>query len=170
MIKFSVTQNGSRLATSKYNWDEKTKTFSSNENELVLDFNGIDGVTFKTVYSCTFNTGDNCTFKTGWNCTFKTVAYCTFKTGENCTFNTGYYCTFNTGDNCTFNTGENCFATRYNVKGVIEIPEKKTIKLNGYGISGYTEIKEEIKEEIKKTNCEGKVVEIEGKKYKLVSV
>ena len=86
----------------------------------------------------------------------------TFRTGYSCTFNTGSYCTFKTGYSCTFKTGDNCFVTRYDVKGVIEIPEKKTIKLNGYGISGYTEIKE--------VSCEGKVVEIEGKKYKLVSV
>ena len=69
---------------------------------------------------------------------FSDYSEVTFKTGSSCTFKTGAYCTFKTGDNC--------FVTRYDVKGVIEIPEKKTIKLNGYGISGYTEIKEEIKE------------------------
>ena len=138
---FSVTQHGKELDKSKYVWDENNKVFSTKEDNLVLDFSDYSEVIFKTGSSCTFKTGSSCTFKTG--------------------------------DNCTFNTGENCFVTRYDVKGVIEIPEKKTIKLNGYGISGYTEIKEEIKEEIKKTNCEGKVVEIveiEGKKYKLVSV
>jgi hypothetical protein len=52
--------------------------------------------------------------------------------------------------------------TRYDVKGVTEIPVYKTIKLNGYIIAGYTII-----EEKKETSCDGKIVEIDGKKYKL---
>jgi hypothetical protein len=43
------------------------------------------------------------------------------------------------------------------------IPVDKKIKLNGLGTSGYKEIKEEIKE----TNCNGKVVIIDGKEYTL---
>ena len=106
-MNFSVTQNGQELSKKKYTWDESTKTFSTNENFLTLDFSQIDGVTF--------NTGWNCTFNTGWNCTFNTGYYCTFNTGSNCTFNTGYYCTFNTGDNCTFKTGSYCtFNTGWN--------------------------------------------------------
>ena len=76
MLNFSVTQNGKPLNTSLYTWDEKTRTFSTKENGLVLDFTGID--------DCTFDTGYNCTFKTGYNCTFKTGSRCTFKTGDYC--------------------------------------------------------------------------------------
>jgi hypothetical protein len=167
---FSVTQNGIELDKSKYNWDEVNKVFSTNENFLVLDFSDYFGVIFLTGSYCTFTTGLNCIFNTGWNCTFNTGSYCTFKTGSDCTFNTGSDCTFNTGCNCTFKTGDNCVIIRYDVKGVIEIPKNKTIKLktinlNGYRISGYTEIEEKLIQ-----TCEGKVVKIEGKKYKLVSV
>jgi hypothetical protein len=163
-MNFSVTQNGKPLHPSKYNWNEKTKTFSTNtsEDNLVLDFNDIYGVTFKTGSNCTFKTGDNCTFNTGSHCTFNTGSECTFttvhsctfttswnctfKTGDNCTFITGLGCTFTTGDNCTFttdsdctfNTGSNCVAIRYDVTGIIELPNRKTIKLNGYQIPGYT--------------------------------
>ena len=106
MNYYSITQNGKPLDKSKYTIDEKSKTFSSNEDDLVLDFHGLGGWTFKT--------GSNCTFKTGWDCTFKTGDHCTFNTGSNCTFNTGSYCTFNTGSNCTFKTGSNCtFKTGY---------------------------------------------------------
>jgi hypothetical protein len=35
---FSVTKNGKKLDKSLYNWDEKTKTFSTKESGLVLDF------------------------------------------------------------------------------------------------------------------------------------
>jgi hypothetical protein len=53
---------------------------------------------------------------------------------------------------------------RWDVKGVTEIPENKTIKLNGYEIAGYTLVEE--KKEI--YSCDGKIVEIDGKKYKLI--
>jgi co-chaperonin GroES (HSP10) len=185
---FSVTQNGKELDKSKYNWDERTKTFSTNENNLVLDFSDYFGCTFKTDSSCTFNTASGCTFETGFDCifdtdsgcTFKTDSGCTFKTGSDCTFNTGNNCTFktasgctfktgdncifNTGSGCTFKTGDNCVGIRCDVKGIIEIPKNKIIKLNGYGVAGYIFVEEKI--EI--PSCNGKIVEIDGKKYKLV--
>ena len=79
-------QNGKPLDLEKFEWDEKTNTFSSKENYLVIDFNEID--------DCTFDTGSGCTFKTGSGCTFKTDYGCTFKTGSGCTFKTGYGCTW----------------------------------------------------------------------------
>jgi len=170
-MNYSVTQNGKPLDPSKYNWDENTKTFSTKENNLVLDFLCILNCTFKTGFNCTFNTGSGCTFNTGLNCTFNTDSDCTFNTGSGCTFNTDYNCTFNTGSgctfntgfNCTFNTGDNCVAIRRDVKGITEIPKNKTIKFNRYDVTGYTFV-----EEPKPETCEGKIVEIEGKKYKLV--
>jgi hypothetical protein len=193
---FSVTQYGKELDKSKYTWD-KNKVFSTTENNLVLDFSDYTEVifktgdyctfktghsctfktghscTFNTGYACTFKTGSECTFKTGDYCTFKTDAYCTFKTDSYCTFNTssfctfktGSYCAFHTGDTCTFKTGNNCVAIRYDVKGITEIPKDITIKLNNYGVSGYTTVPED-----KPNTCNGKVVEIDGKKYKLQEI
>jgi hypothetical protein len=188
MTKFSVIKNGRPLSKKLYTWNEKTKTFSTKEDGLVLDFTGVNGVTFntgsdctfKTWHDCTFDTGFYCTFKTGFDCTFNTGSYCTFKTSFGCTFNTGYSCTFLTGSSCAFKTGsdctfktgpkctltvrDNCFVTRLDVKGVTKIPTGKKIQLNDYGISGYAVIKE--KKEV--PPCNGKAVEIDGKKYKLV--
>lgn len=139
MEQFSVTKDGKPLDKSLYTWDEKTRTLSTTENNLVLDFSGLDNCAFKTGSICTFNTGHNCTFDTGWDCTFKTDyscifytgsgctfdtdwgctfrtdSYCTFNTGHKCTFKTGLGCTFDTGDNCTFKTDWDCtFDTGYN--------------------------------------------------------
>ena len=75
-MNFSVTKNGKELDPSLYTWDESTRTFATRENDLVLDFSALDGVTF--------DTGDNCAFYT-WHS-------CTFKTGYGCTFDTGYGC------------------------------------------------------------------------------
>jgi hypothetical protein len=165
---FSITKNGIELGKSRYNWDEKTRTLSTTENYLVLDFSDYFGVTFKTGHSCIFKTGSSCTFDTGNYCTFKTGHYCTFNTGSNCTFDTGYSCIFKTGFNCTFNTGSNCVAIRFDVKGITEIPKDITIKFNDYGIYGYTMIQEN---KPKPSNpCNGKVVEVDGKKYKLQEI
>jgi len=68
MLSFLITKNGKELDKSLYTWDEETRTFSTDENNLVLDFSNIDSCTFKTGHSCTFNTGSNCTFNTNSNC------------------------------------------------------------------------------------------------------
>jgi hypothetical protein len=154
IINFRVTKNNAPLDPSLYTWDDKTWTFSTKEEDLLLDFTNEYGITFKTGSNCSFKTGSGCTFRTGKNCTFdtrygcsfKTEFNCTFKTGAFCTFDTGSYCTFNTGYDCTFKVGsgsifytwENCFATRYDVKGVMEIPAGIKIKLNDHEVAGYT--------------------------------
>ena len=115
-IQKRVSQNGKSLDFDKFSWDEKTRTFFTNECYLVLDFKDInniifkagDGCTFDTGYGCTFDTGCRCTFKTGWGCNFKTGPSCTFDTDNHCTFDTDNHCMFDTGDNCTFNTGWGC--------------------------------------------------------------
>jgi len=108
MYSFSVTKNGKELDSSLYTWDEETKTFSTKESNLVLNFNNLNEVTFNTGLRCIFNTGSYCTFNTGSECTFDTGSDCTFDTGLDCTFNTGSDCTFDTGLDCTFNTESDC--------------------------------------------------------------
>jgi len=107
-VQQRVLQNGKPLALSKFTWDKKTRTFASLEDNLVVDFAGIDDCTFTTGYDCTFDTGGGCTFTTGGDCTFTTGYDCTFKTGWRCTFDTGWRCTFKTGCDCTFKTGWRC--------------------------------------------------------------
>ncbi len=108
MTKFSVTQNGTPLSETKYTWDDASKTFSTTERKLVLDFSGINGCTFKAGSYCTFDTGSSCTFDTSFNCIFKTKSDCTFDTGSDCNFTTGTNCNFKTDWSCTFNTGSDC--------------------------------------------------------------
>lgn len=168
-IQQRVSQDGQPLSLDKFEWDEKTNTFSSDESNLVLDFNGINNCTFKTGsyctfktgFDCTFKTGFNCTFKTGFNCTFDTGSDCTFKTDSYCTFNTGSYCTFNTGSNCTFNTGSDCVIVRRDIYEIIEPEEDKKIKLNEYGIKGFY-VDDEPDDEVEIT-VEGKTKRISRK-------
>jgi len=123
-VQQRILKNGKPLDMDRFNWDGKTRTFSSDEYGLVIDFSDIDNCifktgsncvfitesrcTFKTGNECTFNTGSECTFDTKWKCTFHTGAGCTFKTEWDCVFNTEWYCTFNTGADCTFKTGSDC--------------------------------------------------------------
>jgi len=123
-VQKRVLQHGKPLDLDKFYWCEETRTFSSSENNLVIDFNGEDycivtmgnncifttssNCSFKTGDYCTFETGKSCTFETGSNCTFTTSSGCIFKTLNSCTFKTGDYCTFETGDDCIFKTGDYC--------------------------------------------------------------
>jgi len=130
-VQQRVLKNGKPLDLDLFEWNEKTNTFSSLEDELVLDFKNISHCIFETGSYCTFETGHGCTFKTGSDCTFNakfecifntksncifsTKSHCTFKTGSHCTFNTSYTCTFKTGSHCTFNASFECFfSTKYN--------------------------------------------------------
>ena len=128
-IDFSVTKNGKELDKSLYTWDENSKTFSTCENGLVLDFISVNGCTFKTGGDCTFKTGFGCTFKTGYDCTFDTGGDCTFKTDDDCTFDTGDCCTFKTDDYCTFKTGEECVAVRRGIFEIIKLEKGVKIKI-----------------------------------------
>ena len=155
-VQKRVLKNGEPLALHLFEWDEKTNTFSSKENGLVLDFKHISSCTFKTGPYCTFDTGSYCVFNTGSYCTFKTGSYCTFKTGPYCTFDTCYNCVFDTGSICTFKTGKNSVIIRRDVFEVIALTEEtNNIRLNPYGIKGYEVISDKVKIII-----DGKEVEI----------
>ncbi len=136
-VQQRVLQNGKPLDLDKFSWDEATKTFSTIENNLILDFTGTECFTFITGNHCTFKTGWYCTFKTGHRCTFITGDYCTFTTGDSCIFTTGWYCTLKTGYNCTITTGIYCVCIRRDVFEFFEIPEKTKIQLNEYGVKGF---------------------------------
>jgi len=112
-VQQRVLQAGKPLDLEKFSWNENTNTFSSNEDNLVIDFQNISYCTFKTGSDCTFTTGSDCTFTTRYSCTFKTGSYCTFTTGHFCTFKTGHFCTFKTYSYCTFKTVDNCTFTTY---------------------------------------------------------
>jgi len=163
-MEYSITKGGIALDKSLYTLDEETKTFSSNVNGLVLDFSNEDNCTFDTGYKCifktgpgctfdtssgcTFDTGSGCIFKTGPDCTFKAGSDCTFdtsyrcifKAGSGCTFDTSFDCIFDTDSDCTFDTGFNSVVVRRDVYEVIELEEGVGIKLNGYGIKGFTKV------------------------------
>lgn len=108
MSEFSVTQNGKPLDKSKYTWNKETRTFTTKEDDLVLDFSKNNSITFNTGSRCIFKAGDDCKFNTLDNCTFTTGSKCEFNTGERCNFNVENYCVFNTKDYCHFNARNNC--------------------------------------------------------------
>ena len=132
-------------------------TFNTGHNCI---FDTGSNCTFKTGSDCTFDTGDSCTFDTGSNCTFNTGHNCIFDTGRSCTFDTGDSCTFDTGDSCTFTCGEKCVCIRRDIYEVIEIPENKTIKLNEYGVKGYS-----FQLQKRKIVIDGKEIEMSEESY-----
>ena len=107
-VQQRVLKDGKPLDINLFDWDEKTKTFTTAEGNLVIGFSGLIDCTFDTGSHCTFETENNCTFDTGSHCTFNTWDNCTFDTGHDCTFDTRSHCTFETENNCTFNTWHDC--------------------------------------------------------------
>ena len=144
-IQQRVLQNGAPLDLDKFEWNEEARVFSTIQSGLVLHFNNISGITFKTGSRCTFTTGAYCIFTTGSRCTFTTGPYCTFKTGVDCTFTTGWDCTFTTDSRCTFTTGSRCTFTidsycvivRRDILQVIQPKAGELIQLCPHEIKGY---------------------------------
>jgi hypothetical protein len=138
-VQKRVLWNGKVLPLNKFEWDRFDKIFKSKIKGLIIDFSGIDGVTFKTGSNCILKTGDYCNIHAGWDCMFHTGSNCNFKTGNYCNFNTSYGCIFNAGCNSIFETnGENCIIIRYDIHEIVEVPVNKKIKLNGFQQKGYT--------------------------------
>jgi hypothetical protein len=136
-VQQRVLQNGKPLDLDKFSWHETTKTFSTIERNLVLDFDGIDFCTFITGWGSTFRTGSDCNFRTGYRCNFITGRGCTFRNCSDCNFITGSDCNFITGSGCTFKTGINCVCIRKDVFEFFEIPVDIKIKLNNCGVKGF---------------------------------
>ena len=61
---FTVSQNGKPVSKDKYTWDETTKTFSTKENNLVLDFGDLARVVVNAGYDSTITTGNYSTITT----------------------------------------------------------------------------------------------------------
>ena len=137
-IQKRVLKDGKPLDLDLFLWDENTRTFSSNENRLVLKFNDLDNCTFKTGNDCTFVTGSYCTFNTRAGCTFDTGIRCTFNTGSDCTFKTGSNCIFDVYSNCIFNTSSNCVTIRRDIFEVILLKENIETRTCPNKVEGYT--------------------------------
>jgi hypothetical protein len=160
-IQQRVRKYGKPLDLDKFEWDEKTKTFSSSESYLFFSFEGLSectfdtgsncyfiaswGCSFDTLSECTFDTsddcifdtGDDCFFKTGINCSFDTGSDCFFKTGINCSFDTGSDCTFDTIDSCSFKTGDDCVIVSRSEFEVIQPKNGEIIQTCFKGLKGH---------------------------------
>ena len=59
-VQKRIIQNGKPLALNKFKWDDETKTLSTKESDLQIDFADIGYCTFTTDGYCTFMTGCDC--------------------------------------------------------------------------------------------------------------
>jgi hypothetical protein len=124
-IQQRVLKNGKPLSLNKFCWDGKNKTFSSNEDGLVVDFANMNSATIKCGYSVTINCGDfatincrdyatiNCRDYATINCGDSATIDCgnsaTIKCGYSATIDCWYSATINCGNFATINCGN--FAT-----------------------------------------------------------
>ena len=110
-VQHRILKDGKPLGLDLFNWDEATKTLSSKENGLVIDFSDVDGATITAGDSCTITARSSCTIKAGWNCTITAGWYCTITAGDSCTITAGSYCTIKAGSYCTIKAGSSCTIT-----------------------------------------------------------
>ena len=168
-MKIVILKNGQIVDSRKYDWNSETKTFSSNEDELVLDFGSLENVTIKVRNSCTINCGYYCTINCGYYCTINCGYYCTIKCGYYCTINSGNYCTINSGYSCTIRTywnteivaGKNCILN-YIYDGICEcykLEEKKKYKILKSGKLEQIQEKTETELQIEKLRSELNLLE-----------
>ena len=68
-VQQRVSQFGKKLELNKFSWDEKTLVFSSTENNLVIDFAGVNGVTIISGNNSVQIAGNNSTQIAGNNST-----------------------------------------------------------------------------------------------------
>ena len=175
-MQITVSKNGKIVDSSEYDWNENTKTFSTNSSGLVLDFGELTGVTIKCGNDCTINSGDFCTINSGYDCTIKCGFGCTINSGDSCTINSGSDCTLNSGDSCTIRTywnteivaGKNCILN-YIYDGICEcckLEEKKKYKILKSGKLEQIQEKSETElqiDSLKKTieDANAKVIELQ---------
>jgi uncharacterized protein (DUF2345 family) len=104
-VQKRVLQNGKPLALNKFSWDEKTKTFSTNENNVLADFSGIDHVTLTAGGWSTLTAGDNSTLTAGGYSTLRAGNGCTLTAGWQGTLTAGGWSTLTAEDNSTLTAG-----------------------------------------------------------------
>lgn len=168
-IQKRVLQNGQELHIDKFKWDEGTKTFSSLENNLVLDFGELTNCTFIVRHGCTIKSYDGCTFKTGYGCNFDTGYGCTFDTGADCNFYTSSDCTFNTASGSTFRTGERCVIVKRDIFEVIMPEYNEMIMLNPDDIKGFISSKNRDKFYLNRDKSMGEHIIADGILSKVIS-
>ena len=129
-MKFSVTKNGEPLSPELYIWDEKTKTLSTAESGLVLDFSGVNDCTITAGYGNTITAGDDNTITACYGNTItagdgntitagdgNTITACDFNTitaGDGNTITACYGNTITAGYGNTITAG---YGNKYNING-----------------------------------------------------
>ena len=114
-IQQRVLKNGKPLSLSKFCWDGKSKTFSSREDGLVVDFATMNFATIKCGYYATIDCGFSATIDCG--------GYATIDCGKSATIDCGYYATIDCGYSATIDCGD--YAT-------IKCGDYATIKCGDY--------------------------------------
>ena len=128
-VQKRVLQNGRPLALSQFTWCKKTKTFSSDEDFLVIDFTGVDGVCVNAGNGCTITTEDGCTIKAGSDCTITTGGYCTITTEDDCTITAEW--------DCAITAGRDSVIINRNLFEVIQPKAGQVIQICPVGVAGH---------------------------------
>ena len=170
-IQKRVLQNGKPLDLTKFEWDEKTRTFSSYEDNLVLDFLLIDGSTINAGSYSTINAGIYSTITAGGESTINAVGGSTINAGSYSTITAGEGSTINAvGDSTITARGSDIVIVNRNIFEVILPKLDDIIQICPYNISGH--LVNGLKDGIPHIIADGilsKVVSQKGDIYKVIN-
>ena len=142
-IQKRVLHNGEPLAPQKFNFCEKTNTFSSDADDLVIDFEEIDYMNVKVAgrdsiikagfranikawNNANIEAGDDATIKVGWDATIKAGWGANIDALNNATIKVGDNANIKAGFNATIKAGGSAN---------IEVNRDSTIKCDGHDIA-----------------------------------
>lgn len=118
-VQQRVLKDGKPLALKEFTWDERTNTFSSYLDGLVIDFSDVTMASIKCAWDCTIKCGSYCTIACGsycivtcdWRCTIACRSNCTIACSNDCTTTCGNDCIVTCCGYCTITCAWNCIIT-----------------------------------------------------------
>jgi hypothetical protein len=136
-IQRRVLKNGKPLELDKFTWCEKTNTFSTTEDGLVLDFSDLSNCFIYIRNSNTITAGDSNTITAGYYNTITAEYNNTIRAGSSNTIRAGSSNTITAGNSNTITVGEKCVYIRIDIFEVIMLEEGKKYQIAPYNIKGY---------------------------------
>lgn len=84
-IQKMVLQNCKPLDLKKFSWNKKTNTFSTDENNLNINFDHLDNCNINCGYCCNIKCNNNCTINCKNECNINCNKCCNITYNSNCT-------------------------------------------------------------------------------------
>jgi hypothetical protein len=132
-----VTKDGIPLDLNSFNWCGMTSTFSTNRDNLVIDFRRLGDINIITGDECDVRAGSGVYIQTGDDCNIKVDRYNHITTGYSCNILAGVKNVIRTCSNTTIDAEKDSIAIRIDHHEIIPLNGVHKIKLKTHFEQGY---------------------------------